>query len=103
MTRNGAPTPRFTPHYILAVRGEPSDIATARIMSSENSSFWHLQAQSCGSIEMGQVDLAGVLRHLARRMAAAKRYPSIAVHGVDGFRKGLNHPNGLINLVLGYA
>ena len=32
MTRNGAPTPRFTPHCILAVRGEPSDIATARII-----------------------------------------------------------------------
>ena len=26
----------------------------------------------------------------ARRMGGAKRYPSIAVHGVDGFRKGLN-------------
>src|SRR6266550_7447032 len=32
MTRNGAPTPRFTPHFILAVCGEASDIATARII-----------------------------------------------------------------------
>jgi len=30
MTRNGAPTPRFTPHCILAVRGEPSDIVASK-------------------------------------------------------------------------
>jgi hypothetical protein len=32
MRRNGAPTPRCTPDCIPAVRGEPSDIATARII-----------------------------------------------------------------------
>lgn len=31
-------------------------------LSREQSSFWHMQAQACGSIEMGEVDLAGALR-----------------------------------------
>src|SRR6266404_3361502 len=31
-----------------------------------------------------------VARDEATRMGGAKRYPSIAVHGVDGFRKALN-------------
>jgi hypothetical protein len=34
----------------------------ARLVSREQSSFWHLQAQSCANVEMGQVDLMHVLR-----------------------------------------
>ena len=32
MARSYAPTPRLTPHCVLAVRGEPSDIATGWIV-----------------------------------------------------------------------
>jgi len=34
----------------------------ARNISAEPSSFWHMQAQACGSIEMGHKDLAATLR-----------------------------------------
>ena len=31
MARSYAPTPRFTPHCVLAVRGEPANVAAARV------------------------------------------------------------------------
>ena len=37
-------------------------IPFAKNVSREDSSFWHIQAQSCGTIEMGEVDLQGVFR-----------------------------------------
>jgi hypothetical protein len=34
----------------------------AKDVSSEASSFWHLQAQSCGNVEMGEVDISTVFK-----------------------------------------
>ncbi len=62
-------------------RMEPTGRANARPMTGSAKSgaiFAASRSRICGG------------RLAARRMGGAKRYPSIAVHGVGGFRKGLN-------------
>lgn len=59
---------RYTIHHAvtsppaLANYVEQMLLPLARDVAREQSSFWHLQAQSCANIEMGQVDLASVFR-----------------------------------------
>jgi hypothetical protein len=76
----------------------------ARNVSAENSSFWHMQAQACGSIEMGHVDMianfrskyGGVLGDGFSRQQLEDHLPDGKKNALDNFViPSLNEPTKL--------
>lgn len=49
-------------------------VPLAKQVSREQASFWHIEAQSCGSIGIGEIDISDVFR---------KNYPGVLGQGLD--------------------